>query len=202
MKTTFIIILLTLFGSYACKQTEKSDNPFFNKYETPFGVPPFDQIKIAHFMPAYLRGFEEHNKEIDAIVNNSKEPTFKNTIKAMEYSGELLDKVSGAFGILNGANINDSVQAVSKELAPLQAKHRDDINLNEKLYLRDKKVYENRDKFKLSYEEKKLLEDTYKGFVRNGAALSPEDKEKLRAINKELSMLSVQFGENVLAETT
>lgn len=201
MKTTFTIILLTLLGSYACKQTEKSDNPFFNKYETPFEVPPFDQIKIAHFMPAYLRGFEEHNKEIDAIVNNSREPTFVNTIKAMEYSGELLDKVSGAFGILNGANINDSVQALNKELSPLQTKHRDDINLNEKLFLRVKKVYENKDKFNLSDEEKKLLEDTYKGFVRNGAALSPEDKEKLRTINKELSMLSVQFGENVLAET-
>jgi peptidyl-dipeptidase Dcp len=201
MKTTFIIILLTLLGSYACKQAEKSDNPFFNKYETPFEVPPFDQIKIAHFMPAYLRGFEEHNKEIDAIVNNSRKPTFVNTIKAMEYSGELLDKVSGAFGILNGANINDSVQALSKELSPLLTKHRDDINLNEKLFLRVKTVYANKDKFNLSDEEKKLLEDTYKGFVRNGAALSPEDKEKLRTINKELSMLSVRFGENVLAET-
>ncbi len=201
MKTTLIIILLTIFSLYSCKQTVKSDNPFFNKYETPFEVPPFDQIRIAHFMPAFVKGFEEHNKEIDAIVNNSQEPTFKNTIKAMEYSGELLDKVSGAFGILNGALISDSVQALSKELSPLQSKHRDDINLNEKLFLRVKKVYENRDKFNLTDEEQKLLEDTYKGFVRNGAALSPEDKEKLRAINKELSMLSVQFGENVLAET-
>jgi peptidyl-dipeptidase Dcp len=201
MKTIFIFIFLTLLGLFACKQTEKSDNPFFNKYDTPFEVPPFDQIKISHFMPAYLKGFEEHNKEIDAIVNNTKEPTFGNTIKAMEYSGELLDKVSGAFGILNGANINDSVQALSRELSPLQAKHRDDINLNEKLFLRVKKVYENKDKYNLTEEEMKLLEDTYKGFVRNGAALSPEDKEKLRSINKELSVLSVQFGENVLAET-
>jgi peptidyl-dipeptidase Dcp len=119
----------------------------------------------------------------------------------MQYTGDLLDKVSGAFGILSGANINDSLQALTKELSPLQSKHRDDINLNEKLFLRVKKVFENKDKFKLTDEEKKLLEDTYKGFVRNGAALSPEDKEKLRAINKELSMLSVQFGENVLAET-
>ncbi len=201
MKTNFIIILLTIGCLLGCKKTVKSDNPFFNKYETPFEVPPFDKIKIAHFMPAYLKGFEEHNKEIEAITINTKEPTFENTIKAMEYSGELLDRVSGAFGILNGANISDSVQALSKELSPLQTKHRDDINLNEKLFLRVKKVYENQDKFNLTGEEKKLLEDTYKGFVRNGAALSPEDKEKLRNINKELSILSVQFGENVLAET-
>jgi peptidyl-dipeptidase Dcp len=201
MKTTFVLIMLSLAALTACKKTMKSDNPFFNKYETPFEVPPFDQIKIAHFMPAYLKGFEEHNKEIETIINNTEEPTFKNTIKAMEYSGELLDKVSGAFGILNGALISDSIQMLSKELSPLQAKHRDDINLNEKLFLRVKAVYENQNKFNLTEEEKKLLEDTYKGFVRNGAALSPEDKEKLRGINKELSMLSVQFGENVLAET-
>jgi peptidyl-dipeptidase Dcp len=186
----------------SCKKVEKSDNPFFNsKYETPFEVPPFDKIKLSHFMPAFIKGFEEHNKEIDAIINNTKEPTFENTIKAMQYSGELLDKVSGAFGILSGANTNDSIQAISKELSPLQSKHRDDINLNEKLFLKVKKVYESSDKSNLTEEEKKLLEDTYKGFVRSGAALSPEDKEKLRKINEELSMLSVQFGENVLAET-
>jgi peptidyl-dipeptidase Dcp len=201
MKTTLIIILLAVVGISACKKAEKSDNPFFSKYDTPFEVPPFEKVKIAHFMPAYLKGFEDHNKEIDAIVNNPKEPTFTNTIKAMQYTGELLDKVSGAFGILSGANTNDSLQAINKELSPLQSKHRDDINLNEKLFQRIKKVYENKDKFNLTKEEKKLLDDTYKNFVRNGAALSPEDKEKLRKINEELSMLSVQFGENVLAET-
>jgi peptidyl-dipeptidase Dcp len=201
MKTFFIFIILTITGLYSCSKTEKSDNPFFNKYDTPFDVPPFDKIKAAHLMPAYLKGFEEENKDIDAIINNSEEPTFENTIKAMQYTGALLDKVSGAFGILSGANTNDSLQAINKELSPLQSKHRDDINLNEKLFLRIRKVYENKDKFSLAGEEKKLLEDTYKGFVRNGAALSPEDKEKLRAMNKELSILSVQFGENVLAET-
>jgi peptidyl-dipeptidase Dcp len=201
MKKTLIFILLTVVCLSGCKKTVKSDNPFFNKFETPFGVPPFDQIKIAHFMPAYLQGFKEDSIEIAAIINNHREPTFANTIKAMEYRGGLLEKVSGAFGILSGANTNDSIQAISKQLAPLQSKHRDDINLNEKLFLRVKKVYENSDKFNLNGEEKKLLEDTYKGFVRSGAALSPEDKDKLRKINKELSMLAVQFGENVLAET-
>jgi peptidyl-dipeptidase Dcp len=196
-----LIFLMIAVAALSCSKTQKSDNPFLNKYETPFEVPPFDQIKLSHFMPAYLQGFEEENKEIDAIINNKEEPTFENTIKAMQYTGSLLDKVSGAFGILSSANTNDSIQAINKELSPLQAKHRDDINLNEKLFLRVKKVYDNKDKFKLSDEESKLLDDTYKSFVRNGAALAPENKEKLRNINKELSMLSVQYGENVLAET-
>ena len=193
--------MLIAIAGFACTRTQKSDNPFFYKYETPFEVPPFDKIKLSHFMPAYLKGFEEENKEIEAIINNSQDPTFENTIKAMQYTGELLDKVSGAFGILSSANTNDSIQAINKELSPLQAKHRDDINLNDKLFQRVKKVYDNKEKFKLSDEEAKLLDDTYKSFVRNGAALNADDKEKLRNINKELSMLSVQYGENVLAET-
>ena len=194
-------MLLAVAAISGCKKTEKSDNPFFSKYDTPFEVPPFEKIKVSHFMPAYIKGFEEENKEIDAIVNNTKEPTFANTIKSMQYTGDLLDKVSGVFVALSGANTNDSLQALSKELSPLQSKHRDDINLNQKLFERVKKVYENKDKFNLTAEEKKLLNDTYKGFIRNGAALSLEYKEKLRKINAELSMLSVQFSENVLAET-
>jgi peptidyl-dipeptidase Dcp len=201
MKTTFLIILLAVAGLFACKQTTKSDNPFFNKYDSPFEVPPFEKIKAAHFMPAYLKGFEDENREIDAIIKNPKEPTFENTIKARQYTGELLDRVSSVFNVLSQAFTNDSLQALSKELSPLQSKHRDDINLNEKLFKRVQSVYENKDKFNLTDEEKKLLTDTYKGFIRNGAALSPEDKDKLRKINEELSLLSVQFGENVLAET-
>jgi peptidyl-dipeptidase Dcp len=192
---------MTVVAFSGCTKKEKSSNPFLNEYDTPFGVPPFEKIKAAHFMPAFIKGFDDENKEYDAIINNPNEPTFKNTIKKMQYTGEILDKVGGAFGILSGALNSDSLMAINKELSPLQSKHRDDINLNEKLFLRVKKVYENKDKFKLTDEEKKLLDDTYKGFIRNGAALSNEDKEKLRQINKELSLLSVQFGENVLAET-
>ena len=201
MKTNLILILLTAFCFSACKKTEKSDNPFFGKYGTPFEVPPFEKIKVTHFMPAYLKGFEEQKKEISAIINNKKEPSFKNTIKALEYSGELLTKVGRVFGALNSANTNDSLQALNKELAPLLSKHRDDINLNDSLFQRIKSVYENKEKFNLTEEEKKVLDDTYKNFVRNGAALSAADKEKLRKINEELSLLSVQFGENLLAET-
>jgi peptidyl-dipeptidase Dcp len=186
----------------ACKKEEKSDNPFLNKtYDTPYEVPPFEKIKAEHYMPAYLKGMEDQRKEIKDIITNSEEPTFENTIKALDYSGQLLTRVSRVFGSLNSANTNDTLQKINRELSPLLSKHRDDINLNDSLFQRVKSVYENSDKFKLSEEEKKVLDDTYKSFVRSGAALSPEDKDKLRKINEELSMLSVRFGENLLAET-
>jgi len=201
MKKSLVFILFVLLTSAACKKVEKSDNPLLNKYETPFEIPPFEQIKAAHFMPAFLKGFEVHNAEIKAIINNKKEPTFENTIKALAYSGQVLTGVSRVFGSLNSANTNDSLQAISRELSPVSSKHNDDINLNDTLFQRVKAVYENKDKLKLNEEEKKVLEDTYKDFVRSGAALSPEDKDKLRKINEELSILSVKFGQNLLAET-
>ena len=201
MKKILFIIFLTSLGIASCKKAEKSDNPFFNTYDTPFEVPPFEQIKAAHFMPAYLKGMEEETKEIKAIITNTSEPTFENTIKTLEYTGELLTKVSRVFGALNSANTNDTLQKINRELSPLLSKHRDDINLNDSLFQRVKSVYQNRDKFTLTEEEKKLLDDTYKSFVRSGAALSVEDKAKLRKINEESSLLSVQFGQNLLAET-
>ena len=193
--------MLAMLFTSGCKKTVKSDNPFFNTYNTPFDVPPFEKIKAAHYMPAYLKGFEEQKKEIKTIINNPKEPTFENTIKKLEYSGELLSKVSRVFGALNSANTNDTLQKINKELAPLSSKNRDDINLNDSLFQKVKSVYDHRDKFILTEEEKKVLDDTYKSFVRNGAALSAEDKAKLRKLNEELSLLSVQFGQNLLAET-
>jgi peptidyl-dipeptidase Dcp len=201
MKKTMLIMLITTALIAGCKKEIKSDNPFFNKYDTPFEVPPFEQIKAAHYMPAFLRGFEDQNKEIKSIIYNPEEPTFENTIKAYEYSGELLQKVNSVFGALNSAMTNDSLQAISRELSPLSSKHRDDISLNDTLFQRVKSVYENREKFKLTDEEKKLLDDTYKGFIRSGAALSPQDKDKLRKINEDLSLLSVKFGQNLLGET-
>lgn len=185
----------------ACKKQEKSDNPFFSKYDTPFEVPPFDKIKNSHYMPAFLRGMEDQKKEIHAILINKEEPTFKNTIVPLIYSGETLQKVGSVFGALNSANTNDSIQAISRELSPIQSKHRDDINLNDTLFRKVKAVFENREKFNLTEEEQKILDDTYKGFIRSGAALSDTDKGKLRKINEELSMLSVKFGQNLLAET-
>jgi peptidyl-dipeptidase Dcp len=201
MKKALIIILVSLVFAAGCKTQVKSDNPFFNTYDAPFEVPPFEKIKSAHFMPAFLKGFEEQKKEIKAIINNPKEPTFVNTIKAFEYSGQLLQRVMSVFGSLNSANTNDSLQAINRELSPISSKHRDDINLNDTLFRKIKSVYDNKTKFKLTDEESKILDDTYKDFIRSGAALSPEDKDKLRQINKQLSLLSVQFGQNLLSET-
>jgi peptidyl-dipeptidase Dcp len=201
MKKALIFIVIAVLFTPGCKKEQKSDNPFFNTYDTPFEVPPFEKIKAAHYMPAFIKGFEEQKREIKAIINNTGKPTFKNTIKELEYSGGLLTKVNRVFGALNSANTNDTLQKINKELAPLASKNRDDINLNDSLFQKVKSVYENHDKFNLTEEEKKVLDDTYKSFVRNGAALSPEDKTKLRKINEELSLLSVQFGQNLLAET-
>jgi peptidyl-dipeptidase Dcp len=201
MKKILLFLILASVILPGCKKEEKSSNPFFNKYITPFEVPPFEQIKAVHYMPAFLKGFQEQKNEIKTIINNPQAPTFENTIKTLEYSGELLQKVRSVFGALNSANTNDSLQAINRELSPIASKHNDDINLNDSLFRRVKSVYENKAKFKLTEEEKKLLEDTYKDFVRSGAALSPQDKDKLRKINEELSILQVKFGQNLLAET-
>lgn len=203
MKKTFFFMFIIAMALTSCTQKSKvkSDNPLLNDFNTPFGVPPFDLIKAKHFKPAFLAAFDEQKKNVRAIIENNDAPTFENTIKALEYSGELLSKVSRIFSSLNSANTNDSLQAINLEIAPLSSKHRDDINLNDTLFQKIRSVYENRDSFKLTDEEKMVLEDTYKSFVRNGAGLSPEDKEKLRAINEELSLLSVKFGQNLLAET-
>ncbi len=202
MKNILFLTAIVLILLSSCKQKVMNENPFLNeKYNTPFEVPPFDKIKAAHYMPAFLKGMEEQKNAIKKIISNPEPPTFENTIKALEYSDELLSKVSGVFYALNSAHTNDTMQAINKEIAPLMARHRDDISMDDSLFQRIKLVYENRDKFNLTEEEKKLLDDTYKSFVRNGAALSPENKEKLRKINEELSLLSVKFGENLLAET-
>jgi len=202
MKKLFLMLFVTAIAMTGCIQKELNENPFLNEsYGTPFEVPPFEKIKAAHYMPAYLQGIEEQKKEINAIITNPEEPTFENTIKALEYSGELITSVGRVFGALNSANTNDTLQQLNKELSPILSKHRDDINLNDTLFQRVKSVYENREKFTLTDEEKRVLEDTYKGFVRSGAALSLEDKDKLRKINQEMSLLSVQFGQNLLAET-
>ncbi|HNR42788.1 MAG TPA: M3 family metallopeptidase [Bacteroidales bacterium] len=201
MNKAILVIGFMIMISVSCKKTEKSDNLLLSEYDTPFGVPPFELIKASHFMPAFLKGFEEQKLAVRKIIADTSEPDFVNTIKALEYSGELLTRVSRIFGSLNSAHTNDTLQAISREIAPLSARHRDDINLNDTLFRKVKTVYENRSKFRLTEEEKMVLEDTYRGFVRSGAALSQDDKAKLRKLNEELSLLSVQFGQNLLAET-
>lgn len=201
MKRISLLLLGTAILFTGCMKETKSDNPFFNEWDTPYEVPPFDKIRAAHYMPAYLNGFAEHKEEIKEIINNPEEPTFDNTIKPFVYSGQLLTRVSRVFGGLNSAHTNDTLQSIQKEIAPLLSKHNDDISLNDSLFDRIRIVYENKEKFNLTSEESKVLEETYSDFVRGGAALPPEDKEVLRKINEELSLLSVQFSQNLLAET-
>ena len=176
-------------------------NPFFAEYNTPFGVPPFDKIKNEHYMPAFLKGMEEQLQEIRAIVVNRAVPTFENTIAALDRSGQLLNKVSYVFYGQTNAHSNDELNKVSREVSPLLSKHGDLISMNEELFKRVKYVYDNQAKENLTKEQKKLLDETYKDFVRGGALLSEADKKKLSELNGEIAMLQVKFGQNLLAET-
>jgi peptidyl-dipeptidase Dcp len=191
----------------ACGLAEKKTggddmaNPFLSAYETPYGVPPFDKIEIEHYKPAFLQGMEEEAKEVEAIVGLSEAPTFENTIVALDQSGELLRKARTVFSGQNSANTNDDLQALSREMSPLFSKHNDDINLNPALFARVKTVYENKDNLGLDKEQAKLLEETYKGFVRGGANLSPDKQETLRDLNAKISMLQLTFGQHMLKET-
>ncbi|WP_371186422.1 M3 family metallopeptidase [Thalassotalea maritima] len=178
-----------------------SQNPFFSEYTTPYKVPPFEQIKISHYRPAFDRGIEEVIADIDVIANNPEAPTFENTIEAMEMSGDLLDKVTSTFFGLIGSMSSPEMQAISKEYSPKLSAMGDDIYLNDKLFARVKAVYEQKDSLTLNTEQKTLLENTYRGFVRAGANLNETDKAQLRELNKQISKLSIQFGENLLAET-
>ncbi len=191
----------------ACNSSKKSDvpdvapNPFFTEYTTPFGVPPFDKIEVAHYKPAFEKGMEEHKKEIDAIVNNPEEPTFENTIVAFDRSGELLTKVMYAFSGQSSVNTTDEIQALEQELYPVLSAHSDDISLNPALFTRVKAVYDKQASMNLNKEQKKLLEEIYKGFVRGGANLDADKQARLRELNEKISVLELTFGQNVLKET-
>jgi len=176
-------------------------NPFLSEWKTPFGVPPFDQIKTEHFLPAIEEGISQHNREVEAIAKSPAPPTFANTIEALDASGRLLDKVSSVFSNLSSAETNDALQAIQKKVAPMMAAHRDDVRLDPDLFLRVKEVRGGREGLTLNPDQKKLLEDTWKDFVRGGALLPREGQERLRAINAELAGLSVKFGDNLLKET-
>lgn len=197
----FLVVASMIIGCNSEKQTSNSTNPLLVEYDTPFNVPPFDKIKDEHFRPAYEEALKRHNVEIDSIVNNQEAPSFENTIVALENAGSLLTNVSRVFFNMNSANTNDTIQAIAKDLAPVLSAHNDNILLNNQLFARVKAVYEQKDGLSLDAEDNKLLEETYKSFVRAGANLSDEDKEQLKRINAELSVLTTQFGQNLLAET-
>ncbi len=176
-------------------------NPFFMEWATPFGMAPFEKIQTAHFVPAFEAGIAERKKEIEAIASNSEPATFSNTVEALENGGLALSKVSDVFFTLSGADTNDEIQAINRKVAPLLSALRDDVRLNEKLFARVKAVWEKRDALGLTPEQKKLVDDGYKDFVRGGANLAPEQKKRFREVNQELSALGIRFGDNLLKET-
>lgn len=173
------------------------DRPF----ETQFNTAPFSKIKTEDFLPAIKKGIEDAKAEIEAITNNTAAPTFENTIVALDFSGERLDRISSLFFNLNAADTNDTLQKIAQEISPLLSEFSNDITLNQALFNRIKTVYDTRDRLNLTTEEETLLTKKYKGFSRNGALLAEAKKQQLRAIDKELSTLKLKFGENVLAET-
>ena len=176
-------------------------NPFLNDYETPFKIPPFEEIEFAHYEPAFDIGMKEHLKEIEEIANNQQEPTFENTIEAMERSGETLDKVANVFFNLLGSNTNDDMDALAMKISPKLSAHNDSILLNKELFKRIKELFDNKGSFNLTTEQNRLREETYKRFIRSGANLDNQSMERLTQINSSLSSLSVQFDQNVLKET-
>ena len=179
----------------------KSDNPLFNEFTAPFGIAPFSEITIENYREGMLKGMEEQKAEIEAIANSKDAPTFENTIVALDQSGELLRKVRGTFGPLSSSNSTDQMRDLEKELSPLFSAHSDDMYMNEKLFARVKSIYDAQQSLNLNPEQKKVLENIYKRFVKSGAELNDEQKAKLRELNKEISMLQLTFSQNLLHET-
>jgi len=205
MRNKSLFILLVIGNLLTIEAQEKKENttmnPFFRVYDTPYNVPPFDKIKNEHFKPAILEGIKKHEEEINAIANASAAPTFDNTILAMENAGELLSNVNVVFSNFNSANTNKEIQNIAKETAPNLSAHRDNIYLNEKLFAKVKTLWDKKETLGLNLEQAKILDNSYKDFVRSGANLSDSDKGILRKINGELSLTSLKYGQNILAET-
>ena len=201
-KIVYGFILITLSFLTGCGNSKKLSmtNPLLEPYKTPYGIPPFHEIKNADFKPAILEAIQKHQKEIDHITSNPQPATFQNTIEALEYSGRLLQSVTSVFFNFLSANTSDELQNIAKEISPSLTKHSDNINLNPKLFNRVRAVYQQKSSLGLSQEQKMLLEKTYKNFVRGGAGLNNLDQKSLREINEKLSVLSLKFGDHVLAD--
>lgn len=187
--------MLTINGIKAEK------NPFFSKFYTPYGVPPFDKIKAEHYLSAFLEGIKLHQKEVDAIANNPAPPTFANTLAALEYSGKLLNKVSMIFFNLEESMHSAEMQAIAEKATPLLTEHYDNVLLNEKLFKRIEILYKDRSILRLTAEQRRVIEEQYKKFIHKGASLNASQKSQLREINKTLALLELKFSTNLLAET-
>lgn len=199
-----LLISFALFMLLACDmergRVDEVGNPFYQEWDTPYGVPPFDRIKDGHYIQAFKDGMLQQLEEVEAIANSGDPPTFENTIEAFEKSGELLAKVSGVFFNLTSAHTNDSLQGVSRVVSPMLSAHSDDIFLNTKFYERVRMLFDQQEALGLTVEQSKLLDNYRKGFIRAGAGLTEEQQSKMRALNERLTSLSLQFGENVLEE--
>ncbi|MFA5712955.1 MAG: M3 family metallopeptidase [Bacteroidales bacterium] len=198
MKNLFNVAFLMLFVTSSCTTRI---NPLLNEWDTPFGIPPFEQIELADFKPAYLEGIKEQKKEISLIIENPEEPNFENTIVAYDRSGALLRRIIPVFSSLNSVYANPSVLALSKELSPILNNHYNEIRLNDPLFLRIEEVYNKREDLSLNEEQMRLLSEMYNSFIRNGAKLEPQKKEELKKINTEIAALQLEFGQNLLIET-
>lgn len=196
MKKVLILGVMAM-SLLACNQT----NPLLEQPNTPFGVPAFDKVKIEHYLPAFEEAIRQNKAEIDAIVNNEDTPTFENTIVALDRSGLLLDRVTGVFFNVLEADGNDEMNAIAEQVSPMLSDLSDGIILNDALFQRVKAVYDEREQLGLNAEQMRLVTQTYKAFADNGANLPEDKKERLKEINQELSLLSLKFGNNVVAET-
>lgn len=201
MKKFILLIIPALMLLSGCgNQTKPVENPFFTEWDTPFGVPPFDQIDNEDFLPAYEEAIKQHKAEIEAIITNTEEPTFENTIVAYDRAGELMSKVGAVFGGLRGANTNDRLQEIARETTPMLTAHSNEIRMNQDLFGRIKAVYDKRETLDLELEEMRLVEKIYQDFERGGAALPEEKREELKKLNERMSMISLQLSENSLKE--
>ena len=206
MKHTLFLAAAATLLAVGCQNKQSNNmndtaNPFFAEWNTPYNIPDFSRIKPEHYMPAFEEGIRQQKSEIDAIVNSTEAPTFENTILAYEYSGQLLKEVSSVFFNLSECENSDEMEAIEEKVTPMLAAHGDDIALNAKLFDRIKAVYEQRESLNLNPEQARLLEETYKGFVRGGANVPTEKQERFRQINEQIASLTMRFAQNVLKAT-
>ena len=201
MKRSITIAAAALLLLAGCKDKKNMDNPFFSEWNTPYEIPDFSRIRTEHYMPAFEEGMRRQMAEVDAIVANPEAPTFDNTVLAYEYSGQLLKEVSGVFFNLSECENDDEMEAIAEKVMPLLSKHEDDIALNAALFARFKAVYDQRESLGLNPEQRRLLEETYRGFVRGGANVPEAQQERFRQLNEQIASLTLRFAQNVLKAT-